>query len=119
VATYLERSWGSNLGAPSRAARRPSVYRPYLPDPLNGREILLPATTAADVADVERAVLELQQAHPGLVNLEALARLLLRAEAVASSFIESLRVNVRRLATEEIAQRSGLGSRNVSCHIAR
>jgi len=52
---------------------------------------------AADIIDVERQVSALNMAHPGLVSLEALARLLLRAEAVASSFIEGLRINVRRL----------------------
>ncbi len=41
-------------------------------------------------------------------HLEPLARFLLRAEAVASSNIEGLRMNVRRLARSEAAQRDGL-----------
>jgi len=76
------------------------------------RPVTLSGTRAADVSDVERQVVALNASHPGLVNLEALARLLLRAEAVASSFIEGLQINVRRLAKEDVAQHAGLGSRD-------
>ena len=107
---FIDRVWAGSPTAQTRAERQPCRYRAYLPDPLLGRELLLGASTAADLADVERAVFALQATHPVAVNLEALARLLLRAEAVASSFIEGLRVNVRRLAKEEVSARSGLGS---------
>lgn len=39
-------------------------------------------STAADISDVERAVLALQQSHLGMVSLEALGRLLIQAEAM-------------------------------------
>ena len=63
---------------------------------------------AADLVDVEQMVRRLNSDHPGLANLEPLARFLLRAEAVASSNIEGLLMNVRRLARSEAAQRDGL-----------
>ncbi|WP_207782423.1 Fic family protein [Phytoactinopolyspora limicola] len=68
----------------------------------------LSASAAADVVDVEQQVRHLNDAHPGLANLEPLARFLLRAEAVASSNIEGLVLNVRRLARSEAAEREGL-----------
>lgn len=110
MADYVERVWEGSPTAQTRAERQPCRYRAYLPDPLLDRELLLEASTAADLADVEREVSHLQMAHPVAVNLEGLARLLLRAEAVASSFMEGLQVNVRRLAKEEVSARSGLGS---------
>jgi len=73
-----------------------------------GAEVVLPAAVAADLVDVEQMVRRLNSDHPGLANLEPLARFLLRAEAVASSNIEGLRMNVRRLARSEAAQRDGL-----------
>jgi len=57
---------------------------------------------------LEQQVRQLNQEHPGLANLESLARLLLRAEAVASSQIEGLVLNVRRLARSEAAEREGV-----------
>ncbi|WP_216843468.1 Fic family protein [Phytoactinopolyspora alkaliphila] len=68
----------------------------------------LPASAAADIVDVEQQVRHLNDAHPGLANLEPLARFLLRAEAVASSNIEGLVLNVRRLARSEATEREGL-----------
>jgi Fic family protein len=58
---------------------------------------MLEAETAADVAEAERAVQRLNDEARALVDSEAIARLLLRAEAVASSRIEGLEVGGRRL----------------------
>lgn len=113
--TYVTQVRPGSPDAATRAERRSCRYQAYVPDPLHGRELILSASTAADISDVERAVLALQQSHPGMVSLEALARLL-RAEAVASSFIEGLQVNVRRLAKEEAAARSGLASSDDTAH---
>lgn len=87
-----------------RRARVGGHYRPFIPDPLQGLPVVLPGAVAADVADAERAMLELQSQGSGAGNahrLEPLARLLLRAEAVASSQIEGLHVSPRRLALAE------------------
>lgn len=65
------------------------------------------AETAADVADAERAVERLNRETRSLADSEAVARLLLRAEAVASSKIEGLEVGSRRLLKAQVAL--GLG----------
>jgi Fic family protein len=75
-----------------------------VPDPLVGRPIVLQADTAADVADAEVAVTRFNLQARNLVNSEAVARLLLRAEAVASSRIEGLEIGGRRLLRAQAAR---------------
>jgi Fic family protein len=86
-----------------RSARRGCSYEAYVPDPLTGRTLSLHAETAADVADAERAVERLNREARSLADAEAVARLLLRAEAVASSRIEGLEVGARRLLKAQLA----------------
>ena len=62
---------------------------------------------AADVADAEAALIKVNLEASGLVDTEALARLLLRAESVASSRIEGLEVGPRRLLRAEVAKEIG------------
>jgi Fic family protein len=89
-------------GLPRRDSRG-CKYEAYVPDPLVDRQISLSGTTAADVADAERAVERLNRETRSLADTEAVARLLLRAEAVASSKIEGLEVGVRRLLRAQAA----------------
>ncbi len=70
---------------------------------------MLRVETAADIADAERAVERLNSEARGLADSEAIARLLLRAEAVASSRIEGLEVGSRRLLKAQLA--TGLGEK--------
>ncbi len=105
---YVERLWEGNPSGATRAERSSCRYRAYVPDPLVGRDVPLPAQVAADLVDVEQRVRNLNDRHPGLANLEPLSRFLLRAEAVASSNIEGLVLNVRRLARSEAVERDGL-----------
>lgn len=72
-----------------------------------GRPITFDGTTSADVTDAEKAVTQLSLEARGLVNSEALARLLLRAEAVASSKIEGLEIGSRRLLRAQAARSKG------------
>lgn len=72
-----------------------------------GRSITLDGTTAADVADAENAVTRFNLEARSQVDSEALARLLLRAEAVASSKIEGLEIGSRRLLRAQAAR--GIG----------
>jgi len=116
VARFQEEIWQGSADAMTRAERRPCRFRAYLPDPLVGRPITLTAQRSADIADVERLLAGLNASGQTLISLEALARLLLRAEAVASSFIEGLRINVKRLAKADIAERSGLEDSDVTAH---
>jgi Fic family protein len=91
----------------SRSARRGCDFEAYLPDSLAGRRISLSGEAAAEVADAERAVERLNREARGLADPEAVARLLMRAEAVASSRIEGLEVGGRRLLKAQLAR--GLG----------
>lgn len=91
----------------SRSARRGCDYEAYVPDALLDREFALSGETAAEVADAERALERLNQRARGLADSEALARLLLRAEAVASSKIEGLEVGGRRLLRAQAAMNLG------------
>lgn len=112
MATLIERRWAPAevVGLPRRD-RRGCDYLAYLPDLLSTREIYLSGTTAADVADAEAAMATFNARASTLGNTEALARLLLRAEAVASSHIEGLVVGGRRLLRAEAA--GALGERGV------
>lgn len=105
---YEERVWAGDPTGPTRAERSSCRFRAYIPDPLLKARIVLPASVAADLVDVEQQVRHLNDAQPGLANLEPLARFLLRAEAVASSNIEGLVINVRRLVHSEASEREGL-----------
>ena len=104
----IKLSWSPNpaSGLP-RSARRGCDYEAYVPDALTDRSIVLSGTTTAELADAERAIDSLNNKAGGLVDSEAMARLLLRAEAVASSRIEGLEVGGRRLLKEQLAR--GLG----------
>ena len=108
MASLIKLTWPPNTssGLP-RSARRGCDYEAHLPDPLVGRRVSLSGETAADVADAERAVDRLNREASGLADSEAVARLLLRAEAVASSRIEGLEVGGRRLLKAQLAMGVG------------
>jgi Fic family protein len=82
-------------------------YEAYVPDRLAARTISLRGSTTADVADAERAVERLNRDTRNLVDSESVARLLLRAEAVASSKIEGLEVGGRRLLKAQLVAALG------------
>jgi Fic family protein len=69
-----------------------------------GRSFLLRGDDVADAADAERAIAELNETKAALANTEALARVLLRAESVASSRMEGLIVGARRLLAADVAR---------------
>jgi Fic family protein len=97
-------------GGLPRKDRQGCNYEAYVPDPLAARTIMLDGASAADVADAERAVARLEAGAHGLADSEAIARLLLRAEAVASSKIEGLEVGGRRLLKAQLARALGQGA---------
>jgi Fic family protein len=108
MARVLKRRWVSEVSSGlSRRDRRGCEYEAYLPDLLTDRPITLNGETAADVTEAETAVARHGQASSVLGNSEAMARLLLRAEAVASSRIEGLEVGGRRLLKAEAARDLG------------
>lgn len=109
MADSERRLWQSTIdGAGLRAAdRRSGHYETYLPDVLKGREFLLPGDVAADVADATAAICRLDARAAALTNTEALARLLLRAESIASSQIEGLHVSAQRLLRADVGRIAG------------
>jgi len=115
MARVIKRRWQSDLGSGlSRRSRQACEYEAYVPDPLVGRRITIDGDVAADVADAEAAITRLNAAAVTLVDTEALARLLLRAECVASSKIEGLEVGPRRLIRAEAARILGDASGDVT-----
>lgn len=106
MSKVLKRRWQSNLGGsglPQRD-RRPCDYEAYIPDPLVGRKIVLEGAVAADITTAEAAITLLNAEANALVDTEALARILLRAEATASARIEGLEIGARRLLHAEVVR---------------
>lgn len=92
----------------SRRDRSPCEYGSYLPDRLSDRRFTFDSAVAADIADAERAIAGLNQGQSKLADTEAVARLLLQAESVASSRIEGLEVGGRRLFKAQLARSAGM-----------
>ncbi|WP_030513398.1 Fic family protein [Nocardia sp. NRRL WC-3656] len=105
MAKVVRQHWTGNLDAGlSRRDRSSGSYEAYVPDRLVGRSIVLESDTAADVVDAEVAVRRLDSEASALVETEVLSRLLLRAEAIASSRIEGLEIGARRLLRADAAR---------------
>jgi len=106
--------WPGNPDAPSRRGRAPCDYDAYGPDLLTGRHFTFEGDVAADVADTETGIARMNARTSALADTEALARLLLRAESVASSRIEGLEIGARRLLRAEAARELGEPTRDVT-----
>ncbi len=106
MSKVLKRRWRSDVGGTGlpRKDSRSCEYEAYVPDHLMGRRFFLEGEVAADVADAEAAIVRQNIEANALVDTEALARILLRAEAVASSWIEGLEVGARRLLHAEVVR---------------
>lgn len=95
VERFLVPDWGRMGG---RRSRRGFTYFAFVPSTVGDLELTLPADLAAEMAEAEGLLRELQ-AEANLLGLESLSRQLLRAESIASSRIEGLELSHRRLAT--------------------
>lgn len=108
MGSYIRKRWISEAGSGlPRAERRSCEYDVYLPDRISNRTFRLDGEVAADVADAESAIARLDTRVAALTDTEALARMLLRAESVASSRIEGLEIGPRRLMRAEAARQIG------------
>lgn len=108
MSKVIRRHWISNIATGmSRRDRLSCDYEAYVPDSLTGRRITLDGDVAADVVDAEVAIARLDVEASALIETEALARILLRAESVASSRIEGLEVGAGRLLRAEATRESG------------
>lgn len=106
MAGYQEASWSTAWDAPSKRDRRGGVYRPYMPDRLVGRLLVVTPHIAWELSVVEGMVRRLV-AHPAGHGIDGLARFLLRSEAIASSRIEGLQVSPQQVALAELAGYEG------------
>lgn len=102
MARYVTKYWKAGFEGATRAERKGGPYRVYEPDALRDRSFLTDGATAADVSDAERAIAQFDSSAKSLRNTEALARLVLRAEALSSSRIEGLVIGPRRLLKAEL-----------------
>ena len=94
-----------DLYAPARY-RRPCDYEVFIPEPLAPLGIELSGDLAGVVSDAESAIAVLNaEARPALLPL---ARLLLRTEAIASSRVEGMQMDVRALARAEARHDMGI-----------
>jgi Fic family protein len=108
MSKIIKRHWVSDIGyGVPRKDRRSCEYEAYVPDTLAGRRITLDGDVAADVVDAEVAIARLDVEASALIETEALARILLRAESVASSRIEGLQVGAGGLLRAEAAREQG------------
>lgn len=115
MSKLLRRTWRADPSVGlTRRDRGGCTYDAYVPDELAGRTFRLDGQVAADVADAETAIARLNAAGRTLADTEALARLLLRAESVASSHIEGLEVGPRRLLRAEAARALGVPAQDVT-----
>jgi Fic family protein len=97
--TLVRRHWQARTdGLGGRRAKEGFDYEAYVPRSIATLDPLLEASLVEAIAAADQACRELNEDPPALVSLEALARQLLRAEAVASSRIENLIVSHRSLA---------------------
>ncbi|MBN1628712.1 MAG: Fic family protein [Thermoleophilia bacterium] len=115
MAKVTKRRWAAEQESGlSRRDRQSCEYEVYIPDRLVGRTIALDGPVAADVVEAETAITRLNLQARALSNSEALARLLLRSESVASSKIEGLEVGARRLLRAVVARDLGEAATDVT-----
>ena len=104
MSRVIRRRWISSHDGPSRKDNRGCEYEAYVPDLLVGRDFKIDGEVAADIVEAETAIARLNVEATSLVDTEALARILLRAESIASSRIEGLEIGARRLLRAEAAR---------------
>jgi Fic family protein len=115
LSRLVRRHWPSDLSAGlSRRDRRGCEYAAYIPDLLADRRFRFDGDVAADLVEAEASIALLHEKATALADAEALARLLLRAECVASSQIEGLEVGGRRLLRAEAAREAGVTPEDVT-----
>jgi len=116
MSKLVRRRWTSDYSEPAQRDRRPCDYEAYVPDRLLDRGFTFDGPVAGAVTEAEAAIIRFNAEAQSLVDTEALARILLRAEAVASSRIEGLEVGARRLLHAEIIRQLDQPSSDVTAN---
>jgi Fic family protein len=103
---YVRLRWEADPGlyAPAKH-RRACTYDAFVPDPIDGFEPELSGAVAGVVSDAENEVASLNAL--AVRALRPVARLLLRTESIASSKVEGIQMDARRLARAEASQETG------------
>jgi Fic family protein len=96
--------WNPSIYAPSKY-RKGCEYEAFVPEWIAELEPDLPGAVAGVVSDAEAAIAELNRG--ARLELQPLARLLLRTESIASSKVEGMQVETRTLARAEAKQEVG------------
>lgn len=104
MGTLQSAFWQSDDTGQTRKERQSGSYNYYVPTKLGQLVVSWDADVVADVVRAEAAIRELNTSVTFLHSSEGLARFLLRAESVSSSYIEGLQVGVRRLLKAELAR---------------
>lgn len=115
MSKLIQHRWDARIAGIDvpRRDRQSCSYEAYVPDVLQGRAFSFEGTVTADVADAEHAIADLNRRATALVDTEALARILLRAESVASSRIEGLEIGPRRLLRADVLRQLSDGPEDV------
>jgi Fic family protein len=111
VPRLIEKTWndsGHHRLVSSRD-RGPFRYQAFIPDAIAELDPSLPASITVIVEGATLACAHLDHS-PGIDDLEPVARLLLRAESVASSRIEGLRLSHRRIEEASFEPRAARGT---------
>ncbi|MBA3877497.1 MAG: Fic family protein [Anaerolinea sp.] len=109
----VKRRWEGDPGAyGGRSARMSFTYEAFVPDTIADLDPQVTFDVAEAVTAAERAVRALNSA-PEVAGLEAIAALLLRSEALASSRIEGFELSQRNLALALIDPRAARGTAGV------
>jgi Fic family protein len=105
----VELRWDSNPDALGGRRSRPAfIYRAYVPEPIADADPQVPSSLVESLVETDAACRGLDRVtEQRSLNLETLARQLLRAESVASSRIEGLIVSHRRLAKADFVGPNG------------
>ena len=100
---WEERHWVPEGGSGiSRADKQGGKYRAYVPGKLADQTIAIPSELSQRAAQIERRIIELAN-FEGAGQLESIARLLMRSEAISSSRIEGIAPNVDKVVLAELA----------------
>ena len=95
---YVKKIWPGNPTGQTRSERLPAPYEAYIPAPVAEYDPVVPAPLSQALAEADTAIQELNRVEPQqAVQVEALARQLLRQESLASSRIEGLSMSHKRI----------------------
>jgi Fic family protein len=111
MGSYEKAMWASDPMGPTRKDRASGAFYPYIPDKLSGTEISLSMDAARSCERAAVALSGLDVRSRYVTTAESLSHMLLRSEALSSSRIEGLEMNVRRLLEVEALNELGVSHR--------